>query len=116
KQLMGQHEYQEAIRAAQKLRITKVHEKEVKKLILEIKNRWISHEIEANKKLLQSDKYEDALLKAQQIKKLILNQSGFKSSSNQQRKNINIIKSLKNATSFTKVSKKRARSCSSKNL
>lgn len=70
KQLMGQHEYQEAIRAAQKLRITKVHEKEVKKLILEIKNRWISHEIEANKKLLQSDKYEDALLKAQQIKKI----------------------------------------------
>lgn len=68
--LLSEKKYQEAILAAQKLRITRYHEKDVKKLILKIKNEWIAHEIGSNKKLLESDKYEDALLKAQQIKKI----------------------------------------------
>lgn len=69
--LLKEHKYQEAIRTAQKLRITNVNNAEVKKKVTEIKKEWVDHELKTNGKLLNSDKFEDALLKAQQIKKLI---------------------------------------------
>lgn len=69
-QLRREHQYQEAVRSAQKLRILKLHENEVKKVLRQIKNEWVEYELEQNKTLLESEKYEDALLKLQQIKKI----------------------------------------------
>lgn len=65
-----QQKYQDAIRAAQRLRIAKVNESEVKKKVERIKREWVDHEMQQNEKLFSSEKYEEALMKAQEIKKI----------------------------------------------
>ncbi|MBD3328410.1 hypothetical protein GF340_03840 [Candidatus Peregrinibacteria bacterium] len=70
KELIEKKQFQKAIRDAQKLRILKVKEDELKKLIDDLRTKWIDHELAKNKELLSSDKYEDILLKLHKIAKI----------------------------------------------
>lgn len=69
-QLIKDQKYQEAIRSAQKLRIAKSSDNELKRKIKHIKDAWIDYELKSNDQLLKSEKYEDALMKIQEIKKI----------------------------------------------
>ena len=69
-QLMKVEKYQEAIRAAQKLRIARKNDTELKRKVQHIKDAWVNREIRLNDQLLKSEKYEEALMKAQEIKKI----------------------------------------------
>lgn len=61
-QLLNQKEFQECIRAAQKLRILKYHEGAVKDLLKKIRTAWVDDELLKNKALLASSNYEDILI------------------------------------------------------
>ncbi len=68
--LMDQQKFQEALQIAEKLRIMGIHTSQLKKLIANVRSRWIRYELEANKVLLSGTKYEDALLMYQKILKI----------------------------------------------
>lgn len=71
-QLAADKKFQEAIRAAQKLRIARKKDNQLKQKVQRIKDLWVEQELKANETLFKSEKYEDALLKAQEIKKIDL--------------------------------------------
>lgn len=75
--------FQEAIRIAEKLRLLNIHYPDVKALIAETRKKWIDHELELKRGLIESEKWEDILLfyyglqriddKSQKVKSLIEN-------------------------------------------
>ena len=69
-ELLSKHEYQEAIRGAHKLRLSKINESEIKQLIKKIKQKWVDFELSQCKSLLSSEKYEDILIALQGIKRI----------------------------------------------
>lgn len=69
-QFIKEKKYQEALRAAEKLRILKVQEDNVRNLIKNIKAEWIESELESSSTLIQSEKYEDMLLLYQKLLKI----------------------------------------------
>jgi len=81
KKLNSAGNHQEAIRRAEKLRTLALNEAEIKKLITEIRLRWVDSEISNNKSLLDSERFEDILIfcqglyridsKSAKVKKLI---------------------------------------------
>lgn len=62
KKQIQEQKFPEAVRAAEKLRILNLHDKEIKGLIGKMKQEWIESELKKNKALLESKKYEDILL------------------------------------------------------
>jgi len=62
KKLNSSGNFPEAIRRAEKLRTLALNESEIKKLITDIRLRWIDGEISNNKSLLESEKFEDILI------------------------------------------------------
>lgn len=70
KDLLKKKKYQEALRNAEKLRILKMNEKEVREWITKIRTTWIDNELKLNEALLKSSKYEDILIFLQKIKRI----------------------------------------------
>ncbi len=70
KKLIEQKKYQEAIRNAEKLRIQKFSEEEIKNWIKKIRLFWVENELKKHETLLGSDKYEDIQLFLQKLKKV----------------------------------------------
>lgn len=62
KTLIEAKKYQEAIRDAEKLRIQKYDEEEVRTWIQKIRDSWIDNELKKNELLLGGNKFEDILL------------------------------------------------------
>jgi tetratricopeptide (TPR) repeat protein len=62
KALAGTHNYQDAVKIAEKLRIYKTHEDDIRSVLKTIRKQWIEHELETHKGLTGSEKYEDILL------------------------------------------------------
>jgi len=67
KDIIRKRQFKEAILAAEKLRILKIHDTEIRALILELKKKWVDAEIEDNRVLLKSEKYEDILFLYQRL-------------------------------------------------
>lgn len=70
KKLIEQKKYQEAIRNAEKLRIQKFNEDEVKAWIKKIREYWVENDLKQHETLLNSDKYEDIQIFLQKLKKI----------------------------------------------
>lgn len=70
KQLLMENKHQEAMLAAERLKVMGIHGKELKKTITDIRFKWINNEINANKTLLSSQKFEDILLFYQKMLKI----------------------------------------------
>lgn len=62
--------YQDAMREAEKLRLLKFHEKDIKNLIKTLRATWIDHEIQSNMGLLKTEKYEEILMFYQYLQKI----------------------------------------------
>ncbi len=70
KKLIEQNKYQEAIRNAEKLRIQKFNENEVKEWIKKIRSSWVENDLKQHETLLKSKKYEDIQIFLQKLKKI----------------------------------------------
>lgn len=70
KQLLIDKKFQEAIRTAEKLRIQKYNEEEVKEWIKKIRIDWINDELKRKNDLLKSTKFEESLLFLNRLKKI----------------------------------------------
>ncbi len=66
-QLIKEKKFGESMREAEKLRLLKINESQVRKLIGKIRTDWINSEIQENQTLLQSQRYEDILLLYQRL-------------------------------------------------
>jgi hypothetical protein len=81
KQLASVKKYPDAVKLAEKLRTIAMNEAELKRILKDLRTKWLDFEIEKNKGLLESQKYEDILLfyqglygidgKSPKVKKLI---------------------------------------------
>lgn len=77
-ELIKTKKFQQGIDAAEKLRVLKMHENELKKLLSNAHRAWIDDEIDQNKILLQSEKYEDILMFYQKLLKIDATDSRLK--------------------------------------
>ncbi len=62
KKLAAESKYQEAVRLAEKLRILRLHEDQLISFLNNVRKEWIDHELQQNRGLTDSEKYEDILL------------------------------------------------------
>lgn len=97
RELMRQGLFQEAVRRAEKLRILKINEDSIKKLLKELREKWIDNEIGINKPLIKSEKYEDILIFYQGLYRI----------DNQSKKVKNIIEKTKQKYLIYKIEQKR---------
>lgn len=67
---IANQKFADAMRATQKLRITRIRENEIKKLLNKIRKMWVEHELKRQQGLLSSKKFEEILLALQQIQSI----------------------------------------------
>ncbi len=84
--LLKQNKFQEALLAAEHLRIIGIHSQELQKLIISIRSQWIDHELNDNKTLISGQKFEDILLFYQKLLKIDPNSTKIKSAIEQTKK------------------------------
>ncbi len=68
--LIEEKKFGESLRESEKLRLLKINEDQIKKLIKKIRSDWINNEIQSNQTLIQSTRYEDILFLYQNLRRI----------------------------------------------